>query len=103
MLGMADLVFSCQDWLLHHKAKRNASAFERQIELAWRAAADYNSSDFQGVRMAKGARDKIKLVSSEGTGVFYTTTKKKGEEKIQRKKYDRKLRKHVVFKESKMK
>jgi large subunit ribosomal protein L33 len=52
--------------------------------------------------MAKASRDKIKLNSSGDTGVFYTTTKKKGGEKIQRKKYDPKLRKHVVFKESKM-
>lgn len=52
--------------------------------------------------MAKSARDKIKLVSSENTGVFYTSSKKKGEEKLQLKKYDRKLRKHVTFKESKL-
>ena len=50
-------------------------------------------------------RDKIKLVSSAGTGYFYTTTKnrKTTTEKLQFKKYDPVVRKHVVFKESKLK
>ncbi len=52
--------------------------------------------------MAKEAREKIKLVSTEGTGVFYTTVKKRGTKKLQLKKYDPKVRKHVVFKESKL-
>jgi large subunit ribosomal protein L33 len=49
-------------------------------------------------------RDKIKLVSSAGTGHFYTSTKnktKKGE-KLELKKYDPKARKHVNYKESKL-
>ena len=54
--------------------------------------------------MAKaGSRELIKLVSSEGSGVFYTTMKKRGKDKLETKKYDPKLRKHVIFKESKMK
>ena len=55
--------------------------------------------------MAKSVRDKIKLVSSAGTGYFYTTTKNKRnqQEKLQRKKFDPKIRKHVLFKESKIK
>ena len=49
--------------------------------------------------------EKIKLVSSEGTGFFYTTTKNKKNTpgKLELKKYDPKVRKHVVFKESKLK
>jgi large subunit ribosomal protein L33 len=49
-------------------------------------------------------RDKIKLVSTAGTGYFYTTTKNKrnSTEKLVLKKYDPKVRKHVDFKEEKM-
>ena len=55
--------------------------------------------------MAKGAREKVKLESSAGTGVFYTTTKnrQKTPDKLELKKYDRVVRKHVVFKETKLK
>ena len=50
-------------------------------------------------------RDKIKLVSSAGTGHFYTTTKNKRTmtEKMQIKKFDPKARAHVMYKEAKMK
>ena len=50
-------------------------------------------------------RDKIKLVSSAGTGHFYTTTKNKRTmtEKMEIKKYDPKVRKHVSYKEAKIK
>ena len=50
-------------------------------------------------------RDKIKLVSSAGTGHFYTTTKNKRTTpgKMQMKKYDPVVRKHVVYKEAKIK
>jgi large subunit ribosomal protein L33 len=50
-------------------------------------------------------RDKIKLLSSAGTGHFYTTTKNKRlhPEKLEVKKYDPKARKHVVYKETKIK
>ena len=50
-------------------------------------------------------RDKIKLVSSAGTGHYYTTTKNKRTmtEKMEIKKYDPVVRKHVVYKESKIK
>ncbi|MFM7204486.1 MAG: 50S ribosomal protein L33 [Myxococcota bacterium] len=49
-------------------------------------------------------REKVKLLSSAGTGYFYTTTKnkKKSNEKIKRKKYDPKVRKHVEFVETKL-
>ena len=50
-------------------------------------------------------RDKIRLVSSAGTGFFYTTDKNKRNmpEKMEIKKYDPKARKHVIFKEAKIK
>ena len=50
-------------------------------------------------------REKIKLESSAGTGHFYTTTKNKRTkpEKIEMMKYDPKARKHVMYKETKMK
>lgn len=55
--------------------------------------------------MAKGIRDKIKLVSSECTGHFYTTTKNKRTmpEKLEMKKFDPVVRKHVIYKEAKIK
>ncbi len=50
-------------------------------------------------------RDKIKMVSSAGTGHFYTTTKNKRTtpDKLEMKKYDPTVRKHVMYKESKIK
>jgi len=50
-------------------------------------------------------REKIKLVSSAGTGHFYTTTKNKRTmtEKMAIKKYDPVVRKHVIYKEGKIK
>ena len=55
--------------------------------------------------MAKSARDKIKLVSSAGTGHFYTTTKNKKNTpgKMEMKKYDPRVRKHVKYKKAKIK
>ncbi|NKB76164.1 MAG: 50S ribosomal protein L33 [Gammaproteobacteria bacterium] len=50
-------------------------------------------------------RDKVKLISSAGTGHFYTTTKNKRTmtEKMAMKKYDPVVRKHVIYKEGKIK
>ncbi len=50
-------------------------------------------------------RDKIKLESTAGTGHFYTTTKNKRTtpEKIEIKKFDPVARKHVIYKETKIK
>ena len=55
--------------------------------------------------MAKSARDKIKLVSSAGTGHFYTTTKNRKTQtgKMEISKYDPVARKHVIYKETKLK
>lgn len=55
--------------------------------------------------MAKKEREKIKLLSTADTGFFYTTTKnrKTTPDKLEFKKYDPIARKHVVFKETKIK
>jgi large subunit ribosomal protein L33 len=50
-------------------------------------------------------REKIKLESSAGTGHFYTTTKNKKTMtgKMEIKKFDPVARKHVTYKEAKLK
>ena len=50
-------------------------------------------------------REKIKMESTAGTGHFYTTTKNKKTkpEKLEMMKYDPKARKHVNYKETKLK
>ena len=50
-------------------------------------------------------REKIKLVSSAGTGHFYTTDKNKTStpDKIEMMKFDPKIRKRVIYKEEKIK
>ena len=50
-------------------------------------------------------REKIKLESSAGTGHFYTTTKNKRTmpDKMEIKKFDPVARKHVLYKEKKIK
>ena len=50
-------------------------------------------------------REKIKLVSSAKTGHYYMTTKNKKEhpDKMETKKFDPKIRKHVLYKEAKIK
>lgn len=50
-------------------------------------------------------REKIKLESTAGTGHFYTTdkNKKKGQEKLELKKYDPVAKKHVIYRETKLK
>ena len=55
--------------------------------------------------MAKPTSILIKMVSSADTGFYYVTKKnpRTKTEKLELKKYDPVVRKHVVFKESKMK
>lgn len=55
--------------------------------------------------MAKPTTVLIKLVSTAGTGFFYTTKKnpRSTTEKLSLRKYDPKVRKHVEFKEAKIK
>ena len=58
-----------------------------------------------GSSMAKAAMIKIKLVSSADTGHFYVTTKnaRTKTDKLTFRKYDPVVRKHVDYKESKIK
>ncbi|MDP4651814.1 50S ribosomal protein L33 [Haliea sp.] len=50
-------------------------------------------------------RDKIRMISSAGTGHFYTTDKNKRTtpDKLEMKKFDPVVRKHVMYKEGKIK
>ncbi len=50
-------------------------------------------------------REKIKLVSTADTGHYYTTTKNKRtmEGKLELKKYDPVVRRHVLYREDKIK
>ena len=50
-------------------------------------------------------REKVRMVSTADTGFFYTTYKNKRNtpDKLEIKKYDPKARKHVTFKEAKIK
>lgn len=55
--------------------------------------------------MAKSATVQIRLVSTAETGYFYITKKnpRNTTEKLQVRKYDPVVRKHVLFKEAKIK
>ena len=50
-------------------------------------------------------REKIRMNSTAGTGHFYTTDKNKRTmpDKLEMKKYDPVVRKHVIYKEGKIK
>ena len=52
-----------------------------------------------------GKRDKVRMISSAGTGHFYTTDKNKKNTpgKMEFLKYDPVVRKHVIYKEAKIK
>ena len=60
------------------------------------------ANGFKGTAMP---REKIKLESTAGTGHFYTTNKNKKTmpEKMEIKKFDPVARKHVIYKETKLK
>lgn len=52
--------------------------------------------------MAKSAREKIKLKSTESSQCYWTVKNKKTKtERLELKKFDKQLRKHVIFKEAK--
>ena len=55
--------------------------------------------------MAKSATLLVKLLSSAGTGYFYVAKRnpRKMTEKLEKRKYDPIARKHVAFKETKIK
>jgi large subunit ribosomal protein L33 len=56
--------------------------------------------------MARAPKESFSLVSSVGSGYFYTNRKNKkkakGEKKLKLRKYDPKLRKHVLFEDKKL-
>ena len=60
---------------------------------------------FWSLAMAKPATLQIKLVSTADTGFYYVTKKnpRTKPEKLELKKYDPKARKHVLFREAKIK
>ena len=63
-------------------------------------------ADSQGAwKMAKPATLQIRLVSTADTGYFYVTKKnpRTKPEKLEVRKYDPKARKHVLFREAKIK
>ena len=50
----------------------------------------------------KGAREIIKLKSTESSECYWTVKNKKNStERLERKKYDKSLKRHVIFKEAK--
>ena len=55
--------------------------------------------------MAKSNTIQVKMVSTADTGYFYVTKKnpRTKPEKLELKKYDPRARKHVIFRESKIK
>ena len=76
--------------------------FAPSHEVAWSGRVNY----FLGVNtMAKPSSIKIKLVSTADTGYYYVTKKNPRTltEKMVKRKYDPVVRKHVEFKEAKIK
>lgn len=52
--------------------------------------------------MAKGGRENVKMKSTESAECYWTSKNKKNTtERMELKKYDKKLKRHVIFKEAK--
>ncbi len=52
--------------------------------------------------MAKGARENVKMKSTESSECYWTNKNKRNTtQRMELKKYDKKLKKHVLFKEAK--
>ena len=52
--------------------------------------------------MAKGARENVKMKSTESSECYWTSKNKRNTtQRMELKKYDKKLKKHVLFKEAK--
>ncbi|MBS0626951.1 MAG: 50S ribosomal protein L33 [Verrucomicrobia bacterium] len=52
--------------------------------------------------MAKGARENVKMKSTESSECYWTSKNKRNTtQRMELKKYDKKLKKHVIFKEAK--
>jgi large subunit ribosomal protein L33 len=62
-------------------------------------------NEFRGSPMAKATTIKVKLISSADTGFFYVTRKNSRTmtDKITKRKYDPVAKKHVEFRETKIK
>ncbi len=73
--------------------------------LALRCVAEFKNLQFDGQTMAKAANIKIKLLSTADTGYFYVTSKnsRTKTDKLSFRKYDPVAKKHVEFKETKIK
>jgi large subunit ribosomal protein L33 len=72
------------------------------LRAAWPAP---DSHPFEAFTMAKAVTIKVKLVSTADTGFYYVAKKNSRTmtDKLVKKKYDPVARKHVEFKESKIK
>jgi large subunit ribosomal protein L33 len=87
---------------------RAKSAHDRSLTPGRRqvwCATSVRFSPLQAHVMAKPVTQKIKLLSTAGTGFFYVTKKnpRTATEKLVFKKYDPVAKKHVDFKETKIK
>lgn len=71
----------------------------------WCRSPRHPATETKRTAMAKPVTQKIKLLSSAGTGFFYVTKKnpRTSTEKLVFKRYDPVVRKHVEFKETKIK
>ena len=78
---------------------------ERGLGRSLRRFFIFKLSNFKEWTMAKPATIKIRLVSTADTGFFYVTKKnpRNTTEKMSFRKYDPVVRKHVEFKEAKIK
>jgi large subunit ribosomal protein L33 len=81
---------------------------DQKLGCAANAPPDWLAPDFHPLRvpnMAKAVTIKIKLVSTADTGFYYVAKKNSRTmtDKLVKKKYDPVARKHVEFKESKIK
>jgi large subunit ribosomal protein L33 len=85
----------------HHACRLDSAWSVRMV----RALHSTELQEIEAPAMAKPIVQKIKLLSSAGTGFFYVTKKnpRNSTEKLVFKKYDPVVRKHVEFKETKIK
>jgi large subunit ribosomal protein L33 len=83
----------------------NQPAATRRAFACYSRGPATNSDLPRGLAMAKAATIKIKLISTADTGYFYTAKKNSRTmtDKLSMKKYDPVARKHVEFKEAKIK
>jgi large subunit ribosomal protein L33 len=87
---------------LRHSDARRFAGFARPFSFN---VGLTSPSWFEDIPMAKAVTIKIKLLSTADTGYFYVTKKNSRTmtEKMSMKKYDPVARKHVEFKETKIK